>query len=66
MAAAIRRLYDRNLEELGALARQRALQSFTWSNSLNIQLANYAGVFATARARPSVTPVMGFGAPGRP
>jgi alpha-1,6-mannosyltransferase len=66
MAAAIRRLYDRNLEELGALARQRALQSFTWSNSLNIQLANYAGVFATARARPSVTAVMGFGAPGSP
>jgi alpha-1,6-mannosyltransferase len=53
MAAAIRRLYDRDLEALGAAARQRVLQRFTWSNSLNILLANYAGVFAGARALPS-------------
>jgi alpha-1,6-mannosyltransferase len=44
MAAAIRRLYDRDLGVLGAAARSRVLQRFTWSNSLNIQLANYASV----------------------
>jgi alpha-1,6-mannosyltransferase len=64
MAAAIRRLYDRDLEALGAAARQRALQSFTWSHSLSIQLANYAGVFAGTRALPTVRPAMEFGAPG--
>jgi len=53
MAAAIRRLYDRDLEALGAAARQRVLQRFTWSHSLNMLLANYAGVCAGARALPA-------------
>lgn len=44
MAAAIRRLYDRDLGTLGTAARNRVLQRFTWSHSLNIQLANYASV----------------------
>jgi alpha-1,6-mannosyltransferase len=44
MAAAIRRLYDRDLETMGIAARARVLQRFTWSNSLGIQLANYASV----------------------
>jgi len=61
MAAAIRRLYQRNLEALGAAARQRALQGFTWSHSLSMQLANYAGVFAGTRALPIVRPDVEFG-----
>jgi alpha-1,6-mannosyltransferase len=61
MAAAIRRLYERNLEALGAAARQRALQGFTWSHSLSMQLANYAGVFAGTRALPIVRPDVEFG-----
>jgi alpha-1,6-mannosyltransferase len=44
MAAAIRRLYDRDLGTLGTAARNRVLRRFTWSHSLNIQLANYASV----------------------
>ena len=61
MAAAISRLYQRNLEALGAAARQRALQGFTWSHSLSMQLANYAGVFAGTHALPIVRPDVEFG-----
>src|ERR1700733_13433106 len=64
MAAAIRRLYDRDLEALGAAARQRALRSFTWSHSLGLLLANYAGVFTGMRAVPVVGRDMEFGSPG--
>jgi alpha-1,6-mannosyltransferase len=64
MAAAIRRLYDRDLEALGAAARQRALRSFTWSHSLGLLLANYAGVFTGTRAVPVVGHDMEFGSPG--
>jgi alpha-1,6-mannosyltransferase len=52
MAAAIRRLYDRDLEILGTAARSRVLQRFTWSNSLNIQLANYASVLTGGGTLP--------------
>ncbi len=61
MADAIRRLYERDLEALGAAARQRALQRFTWSSSLSIQLANYASVFAGARAFPAFDAHMELG-----
>ncbi|HEY2418522.1 MAG TPA: glycosyltransferase [Steroidobacteraceae bacterium] len=64
MVRAIRRLYDRNLEALGAAARQRVLQRYTWSHSLGIELANYASVFAGTRAMPSVSAAMEFGSPG--
>ena len=52
MAAAIRRLYDRDLAALGAAARHRVLQRFTWSNSLSIQLANYASVLTGGGTLP--------------
>jgi alpha-1,6-mannosyltransferase len=52
MAAAIRRLYDRDLAAMGTAARHRVLQRFTWSNSLNIQLANYASVLTGSGALP--------------
>jgi alpha-1,6-mannosyltransferase len=64
MARAIRRLYDRNLDALGAAARQRVLQRFTWSHSLGIELANYASVIAGTRAEPSVSAAMEFGSSG--
>jgi alpha-1,6-mannosyltransferase len=64
MVRAIRRLYDRNLDALGAAARQRALQRFTWSQSLSVELANYASVFAGTRPVPSGVPAMEFGSPG--
>ncbi len=63
MADAIRRLYERDLDALGAAARTRACERFTWSHSLGIQLAHYAGVFAGTRAMPMVAPAMEFGSP---
>lgn len=52
MAEAIRRLYTRNLDALGRAARQRVLSRFTWTHSLNLQLASYASVFAGSRSLP--------------
>jgi alpha-1,6-mannosyltransferase len=58
MAEAIRRLYTRDLEALGAAARQRVLSRFTWSHSLTQQLANYSGVFAGSRLLAAPEPTM--------
>ncbi|MFI4894995.1 MAG: glycosyltransferase [Steroidobacterales bacterium] len=63
MAAAIRRLYERNLDALGSAARQRVLQSFTWSHSIGVELANYASVFAGRRALPVVAADLEFDSP---
>ncbi|HEY6453471.1 MAG TPA: glycosyltransferase [Steroidobacteraceae bacterium] len=61
LARAIRRLYDRDLDQLGAAARARALQGFTWSHSLSVALANYAGVLSGARSLPAMSPEMEYG-----
>jgi alpha-1,6-mannosyltransferase len=53
LAAAVRRLYARNLEALGAAARARVLANFTWTHSLQLQLASYAGIFAGSRPAPA-------------
>jgi alpha-1,6-mannosyltransferase len=58
MAQAIRRLYERDLDAVGASARARALQRFTWSQVLQMQLANYAGGFGWSRAAAAVHPVL--------
>jgi len=63
MAQAIRRLYERDLAGLGAAARQRALSRFTWSHSLGILLANYAGVYAGSRSLPALSVDMEFDSP---
>jgi alpha-1,6-mannosyltransferase len=65
LARAIRRLYDRDLDQLGAAARARVLQGFTWSHSLSVALANYASVLSGARTRPAMGPAMEFD-PSRP
>lgn len=58
MARAIRRLYERDLDALGACARARALQRFTWSHVLQLQLASYASVFGWSRSAGGVRPAM--------
>jgi alpha-1,6-mannosyltransferase len=63
MAQAIRRLYQRDPDVLGANARQRALQRFTWSHVLQLQLASYSRVFGWARDAGMLPRVMGFGSP---
>jgi alpha-1,6-mannosyltransferase len=50
LAAAVRRLYDRGPEALGAAARERALQRFTWTHAMQLQLASYASVMGVARS----------------
>jgi alpha-1,6-mannosyltransferase len=58
MAQAIRRLYERDLQALGAVARARTLQRFTWSHVLQLQLASYAGLSGWSRQASAVRPTM--------
>ena len=64
MAQAIRRLYERDPDALGAAARERALRRFTWSQVLQLQLASYAGVFGWSREPGSVRPALQLGPQG--
>ena len=64
MAQAIRRLYDRDLEALGASARARTLQRFTWSHVLQLQLANYERAFGRSREAVTVRAAMQLGPQG--
>jgi alpha-1,6-mannosyltransferase len=63
LAAAIRRLYERDIEALGAAARARVLQRYTWSQALTLQLASYAAVLAKARPVQAVNPAIGMESP---
>lgn len=54
LAEAVRALYDRDLEAVGAAARAKVLQHFTWTQALHAQLATYASVGARGRV-----PVLG-------
>ena len=63
MAQAIRRLYERDPDVLGANARERALQRYTWSHVLHLQLASYARVFGWARDAGTLRRAMEFGSP---
>jgi alpha-1,6-mannosyltransferase len=65
MAQAIRRLYERDLDALGAAARARALQRFTWSQVLQLQLASYASVFGGAREPDNARRALQLGPQGR-
>jgi alpha-1,6-mannosyltransferase len=65
MAQAIRRLFERDLDALGAAARERALQRFTWSHVLQLELASYASVSGWSGDRGSVRPAMQLGPQGR-
>ena len=48
MAAAIAALYERDLDALGRAARARALQRYTWSQSLQLLLNHYATLSSQA------------------
>lgn len=61
MAQAIRRLYERDLDALGAAARARALQRYTWSQALQLQLNSYASVLGRSREASAVRAAMEFG-----
>jgi alpha-1,6-mannosyltransferase len=55
MAEAIEALYDRNLEELGAAARSRVLQRFTWNQAFQLQTSAYAALLGARRSRSIAT-----------
>jgi alpha-1,6-mannosyltransferase len=65
MAQAIRRLYERDLDALGAVARARALQRYTWSQALQLQLASYASVLGAARELDSARRALQLGPQGQ-
>jgi alpha-1,6-mannosyltransferase len=52
MAEAIAALYDRDLDQMGAAARARVLQRFTWNHSFHAQTMAYAALVGSRR--PSV------------
>jgi alpha-1,6-mannosyltransferase len=49
MAEAIATLYDRDLEQLGAAARARVLQRYTWNQSFHTQTLAYASLLGSRR-----------------
>jgi alpha-1,6-mannosyltransferase len=64
MAQAIRRLYERDLDALGARARERALRRFTWTQALQLQLNSYASVLGQPRELSGVRSAMQLGPQG--
>ena len=49
MADAIAALYDRDLEAIGATARERVLRKFTWNKSFQVQTLAYASLVSGRR-----------------
>jgi alpha-1,6-mannosyltransferase len=49
MAEAIAALYERDIEAIGATARKRVLQQFTWNKAFQAQMAAYASLVGAHR-----------------
>jgi len=56
-AAAVAALYERDLEALGAAARERVLARYTWTQALQTELAHYAKVANLGIAPAVVEPL---------
>jgi alpha-1,6-mannosyltransferase len=54
MAEAIAALYERDVEEMGAAARVRVLQRYTWTHAFHAQMAAYASLAGSLR--PAMVP----------
>lgn len=54
-ARAVRELYDRNLDELGAAARQRVLSRHSWQQAMQTQMAAYASLGSRVADRSPVS-----------
>lgn len=52
MAEAIAALYERDLGQMGAAARQRVLQSYTWNHAFHAQTQAYSALIGTRRPAP--------------
>lgn len=64
MALAIQRLYERNLDVVGAEARARVLQRLTWSHALQHLLGTYANVLGWSRESIAARAAIQFESPG--
>jgi len=51
MAQAIAALYERDLDAVGAIARQRILQRFTWNQAFQCQISAYMSLLGAKRVR---------------
>lgn len=49
MSDAIAALYDRDLEQVGAAARKRVLERFTWNRAFHMQTSTYASLVGARR-----------------
>lgn len=54
MAAAIAALYERDIEQLGAAARARVLQKFTWNQSFQSQMSTYLSLVGAAQPASAI------------
>jgi alpha-1,6-mannosyltransferase len=61
MAAAVAALYERDVEAVGAAARERVLRQFTWDRAFPMQTAAYASLVGAHR--PALEPLAGLGLP---
>ena len=52
MAEAISALFERDIDALGAAARERVLRQFTWNKAFQAQVAVYASLVGARRAKP--------------
>jgi alpha-1,6-mannosyltransferase len=63
MAEAIAALYERDLDAVGAAARERVLRHFTWSRAFHTQLASYASLVGAQRQPVTDTRILELRSP---
>ncbi len=63
MADAIAALYERDLDALGAAARERVLRQFTWHRAFHAQMATYASLIGTQRLPLPETDILSLRSP---
>jgi len=63
MAEAIAALYERDIEAVGAAARERVLRQFTWTQSFTAQLNVYTSLVKARRVRVATPAAIELGSP---
>ncbi|MBX5460963.1 MAG: glycosyltransferase [Steroidobacteraceae bacterium] len=63
MAEAIAALYERDIEAVGAAARERVLRHFTWTQSFTAQLNVYTSLVKARRVRVAAPAAIELGSP---
>ena len=63
MAEAICALYERDIDAVGAAARERVLKQFTWGQAFTAEMNAYANLVNSRRRRVRALPAIGLGSP---